>query len=97
MAASGLGLLQPTLNGSEHSCGCTEEPSHPGAAFEQLSSVKSEPVRTVSGHVIIKGLILIPNFPNVSALPSQSTATAFINICFSLPTRLTIFLVSVST
>lgn len=68
------------------------------ADFKQCSSVKlAELVKTISGHFIIKGLILILNFPNVSALLSKITATAFINICFSLPTRLTIFLVSVST
>lgn len=68
------------------------------AASRQLFSVKgAEFAKTISGHFIIKGLILILNFPNVSALPSKSTATGFINICFSLPTRLTIFLVSVST
>lgn len=68
------------------------------ADFEQFFFVKlAEFVKTISGHFIIKGLILILNFPNVSALLSKITATGFINICFSLPTRLTIFLVSVST
>lgn len=68
------------------------------ADFKWFFSVKlAEFVKTISGHLIMKGLILILNFPNVSALLSKNTATDFINICFSLPTRLTIFLVSVST
>lgn len=67
------------------------------ADFKQFFSVElAEFVKTISGDLIIKGLILILNFPNVSALLSKNTATGFINICFSLPTRLTIFLVSVS-
>lgn len=68
------------------------------ADFKQFFFVKlAELVKTISGHFIIKGFILILNFPNVSALLSKITATGFINICFSLPTRLTIFLVSVSS
>lgn len=76
---------------------CPKSAEHKGASKQLFSVKRAEFAKTISGHLIIKGLILILNFPNVSALPSKSTATGFINICFSLPTRLTIFLVSVST
>lgn len=74
-----------------------KDPNCPRADFKQFSLKLAEFGKTISGHFIIEGLILILHFPNVSALLSKNTATGFINICFSLPTRLTIFLVSIST